>query len=129
MVMNPQDLLYTKDHEWIRVEGDAGVVGITDHAQQELGDIVYVEAPEDGAEVKAGDEVGTIESVKAVSPLYSPLTGEVLDANGSLDDAPELLNQEPYGGGWIYRMRLGNAGELDGLMKAEDYEKLVSSEE
>ncbi len=127
--MNPQDLLYTKEHEWIRVEGEEGVVGITDHAQKELGDIVYVESPESGTAVKAGDEVGTIESVKAVSPLYSPLTGEVTDANGGLDDAPELLNQEPYGGGWIYRMRLGNVGELDGLMKAEDYEKLVSSEE
>lgn len=127
--MNPQDLLYTKEHEWIRVKGEEGVVGITDHAQKELGDIVYVEAPETGAEVRAGDEVGTIESVKAVSPLYSPLTGEVTDVNGSLDDAPELLNQEPYGGGWIYRMRLDNMGELDGLMKAEDYEKLVSSEE
>ena len=127
--MNPQDLLYTKDHEWIRVEGEEGVVGITDHAQKELGDIVYVETPESGTAVKAGDEVGTIESVKAVSPLYSPLTGEVTDVNGGLDDAPELLNQEPYGGGWIYRMRLGETGELDGLMKAEDYEKLVSSEE
>lgn len=127
--MNPQDLLYTKEHEWIRVEGEDGVVGITDHAQKELGDIVYVETPETGAEVKTGDEVGTIESVKAVSPLYSPLTGEVLAVNGDLDDAPELLNQEPYGGGWIYRMSLGNKGELDGLMKAEDYEKLVSSEE
>ena len=127
--MNPQDLLYTKDHEWIRVEGEDGVVGITDHAQKELGDIVYVETPEAGAEVKAGDEVGTIESVKAVSPLYSPLTGEVLEPNGALDDAPELLNQEPYGDGWIYRMKLGDKGELDGLMKAEDYEKLVSSEE
>ncbi len=127
--MNPQDLLYTKEHEWIRVEGEDGVVGITDHAQKELGDIVYVETPETGAEVKSGDEVGTIESVKAVSPLYSPLTGEVLAVNGDLDDAPELLNQEPYGGGWIYRMRLGNTGELEGLMKAEDYEKMVSSEE
>lgn len=127
--MNPQDLLYTKEHEWIRIEGEDGVVGITDHAQKELGDIVYVETPETGAEVKTGDEVGTIESVKAVSPLYSPLTGEVLAVNGDLDDAPELLNQEPYGGGWIYRMRLGNKGELDGLMKAADYEKLVSSEE
>jgi len=127
--MNPQDLLYTKEHEWIRVEGEDGVVGITDHAQKELGDIVYVETPDTGAEVKSGDEVGTIESVKAVSPLYSPLTGEVLAVNGDLDDAPELLNQEPYGNGWIYRMRLGDKGELDGLMKAEDYEKLVSSEE
>ncbi len=127
--MNPQDLLYTKDHEWIRVEGDAGVVGITDHAQQELGDIVYVETPEDGAEVKAGDEVGTIESVKAVSPLYSPLSGKILAANGDLDDAPELLNQEPYGKGWIFRISLGDTGELEGLMKAADYEKLVSSEE
>jgi len=127
--MNPQDLLYTKDHEWVRVEGEECVVGITDHAQKELGDIVYVEAPEAGTAAKAGDEVGTIESVKAVSPLYCPLTGEVLAANGDLDDAPELLNQEPYGKGWIFRMGLGEKSELDGLMKAADYEKLVSSEE
>jgi glycine cleavage system H protein len=127
--MNPQDLLYTKDHEWVRVEGEEGVVGITDHAQKELGDIVYVEAPEEGAEAKAGDEVGTIESVKAVSPLYCPLTGEVLAANGDLEDAPELINQEPFGKGWIFRIRLAETGELDGLMKAGDYEKLVSSEE
>lgn len=127
--MNPQDLLYTKDHEWVRVEGEECVVGITDHAQKELGDIVYVEAPEAGIAAKAGDEVGTIESVKAVSPLYCPLTGEVLAANGDLDDAPELLNQEPYGKGWIFRIGLGEKSELDGLMKAADYEKLVSSEE
>jgi len=127
--MNPQDLLYTKDHEWVRVEGEECVVGITDHAQKELGDIVYVEAPEAGTAAKAGDEVGTIESVKAVSPLYCPLTGEVLAANDDLDDAPELLNQEPYGKGWIFRMGLGEKSELDGLMKAADYEKLVSSEE
>ena len=127
--MNPQDLLYTKDHEWVRVEGEECVVGITDHAQKELGDIVYVEAPEAGTAAKAGDEVGTIESVKAVSPLYCPLTGEVLAANGDLDDAPELLNQEPYGKGWIFRIGLGEKSELDGLMKAADYEKLVSSEE
>jgi len=127
--MNPQDLLYTKDHEWVRVEGEDAVVGITEHAQKELGDIVYVEAPEEGAEVSTGHEVGTIESVKAVSPLYTPLAGEVLAANGDLDDAPELLNQDPYGKGWIFRIRIGDTAELDGLMKAEDYEKLVSSEE
>ncbi len=126
--MNPQDLLYTKDHEWVRAEGEDGVVGITEHAQKELGDIVYVEAPEEGAEVATGDEVGTIESVKAVSPLYTPLTGKVLAVNGDLDDAPELLNQEPYGKGWIFRIHLGDTAELDGLMKAADYEKLVSSE-
>lgn len=127
--MYPEELLYSKDHEWVKVDGEVGTVGITHHAQKELGDIVYVEMPEAGSKVSMGDEVGTIESVKAVSPVYSPAAGEVTEVNAELDDAPELVNQEPYGKGWLFRIRLAEAGEPQGLMKAAEYEKLVAAAE
>jgi len=127
--MNPQDLLYSKEHEWIRADGEEGVVGITHHAQKELGDIVYVEMPEVGSQVAADDEVGTIESVKAVSPLYCPLSGEILEVNSELEDMPELLNQDPYGKGWIFRMRFSNLEDLESGLSAEEYEKLIAAEE
>ena len=123
--MYPTDRSYSKDHEWITVEGDHAVVGITDFAQQELGDIVYVELPKIGAEVKAGDVLGTIESVKAVSEIFAPLTGTVVEANESLDGKPETANQDPHGEGWYCKLKLANRGELETLMDAAAYEELI----
>ena len=123
--MYPTGRSYSKDHEWITVEGDHAVVGITDFAQQELGDIVYVELPKVGAEVKAGDVLGTIESVKAVSEIFAPLTGTVVEANESLDAKPETANQDPHGEGWYCKLKLANRGELETLMDAAAYEELI----
>ncbi len=106
----PNDLKYTKSHEWVRVEGNAGTVGITDFAQHELGDIVFVEAPAEGTAVTAGASMGSVESVKAVSEVNSPVSGTVAEVNAELADHPELLNQDPYGGGWIVKITLSNAG-------------------
>ena len=119
----PGDLKYTKSHEWVREEEDGSVVvGITDHAQSALGDLVFVEVPETGAEVSAGDACAVVESVKAASDVYSPLSGEVTEANDALADSPELVNQDPYGDGWIMRIRLSSPSELDDLLDAEAYE-------
>ncbi len=119
----PGDLKYTKSHEWVRIEDDGtAVVGITDHAQAALGDLVFVETPEVGATFDAGDACAVVESVKAASDVYSPLAGEVVDANGDLADTPELVNQDPYGDGWIMRLRLDNADEVEDLLDASDYE-------
>jgi glycine cleavage system H protein len=118
--MNPQDLLYSKEHEWIRVAGDIGTVGITDHAQAELGDVIFVELPEPGARVEAGKTLGTIESVKAVSELFSPATGEITEVNKDLLSAPESVNTDPYGMGWLVRIRM-DKGPASGLMSAEQY--------
>jgi glycine cleavage system H protein len=118
--MNPQDLLYSKEHEWIRIAGDTGTVGITDHAQEELGDIVFVEFPKIGARVEAGKPFGTIESVKAVSELFSPVSGEITEVNKDLVDAPESVNTDPYGKGWIVRIRM-DKGSPAGLLSAEQY--------
>ena len=119
----PGDLKYTKSHEWVRIEDDGtAVVGITDHAQAALGDLVFVETPEVGATFDAGDACAVVESVKAASDVYSPLAGEVVDANGDLADTPELVNQDPYGDGWITRLRLDNADEVEDLLDASDYE-------
>jgi len=123
--MYPTDRSYSKDHEWITVEGDQAVVGITDFAQQELGDIVYVELPKIGAQVKTGDVLGTIESVKAVSEIFAPLTGTVVEANESLDGNPESVNQDPHGAGWYCKLQLANPDELETLMDAAAYEKLI----
>lgn len=120
--MVPQELKYTKEHEWVKVDGSEAVVGITDHAQQELGDITFVELPEAGREVKPGDSIATVESVKAASDIYSPLSGKVLKANVALEDAPENINASPYGDGWICRLSVTETGELDGLMDAAAYE-------
>ena len=119
----PGDLKYTKSHEWVREEEDGSVVvGITDHAQSALGDLVFVEVPETGAEVSAGDACAVVESVKAASDVYSPLSGEVTEANDALADSPELVNQDPYGDGWIMRIQLSSPSELDDLLDAEAYE-------
>jgi glycine cleavage system H protein len=122
----PGELQYTKTHEWLRLEGDIATVGITDHAQDELGDVVYVELPETGASFDAGDTFGTIESVKAVSDLYTPVGGEVVGVNETLNDSPERVNEDPYGGGWMIKVRISGEGEL---LSAEEYEKLLGEEE
>jgi len=122
----PGDLQYTKTHEWVRREGDTGTVGITDHAQDELGDVVFIELPEVGATFGAGDAFGTIESVKAVSDLYAPVGGEVIEVNSALEDAPEKVNEDPYGDGWIIRLRVSDEGDL---LSAEEYEKVLEEEE
>lgn len=118
----PQDLQYTKSHEWVRIEDGVATIGITDHAQDELGDVVFVELPETGATFEAGDSFGAVESVKAVSDLYAPVGGEVVEANGSLEDSPEKINEDPYGEGWIARIQVSDEGDL---LSASDYEKLL----
>jgi glycine cleavage system H protein len=125
--MYPTDRRYSKDHEWILVEGEEAVVGITDFAQQELGDIVYVELPQAGQRVSAGDVLGTIESVKAVSEVFAPLGGTVVEGNQALDDAPETVNQDPHGKGWYCRLRLADPAEVENLVDADGYEKLLGS--
>ena len=122
----PDDLLYTSDDEWIRVEGDQVVIGVTDFAQNQLGDIVFVELPEVGAITEAGAPFGTIESVKAVSDLCAPLSGEVLSTNDALEDAPEQVNESCYGDGWLIALRPTDSSQLDGLMKASAYRDSVS---
>ncbi|HEY6580576.1 MAG TPA: glycine cleavage system protein GcvH [Rubrobacter sp.] len=121
----PGDLQYTKSHEWVRKENDTVTIGITDHAQEELGDVVFVELPHKGATIVAGDSFGTVESVKAVSDLYSPVGGEVVEVNSSLEDAPEKINDDPYGEGWIVKLR---ASEEADLLSPEEYEKVVEEE-
>lgn len=126
----PTDLRYTKSHEWVRVEDDNIVtIGITDHAQELLGDLVFVELPEVGAELGAGGECAVVESVKAASDVYSPLSGEVVEVNEVLADSPETINQEAYEGGWIFRMKLSAPDELDGLMDADSYAEHAESDE
>ena len=122
----PKELQYTKTHEWIRYEGDTATVGITDHAQDELGDVVFIELPEAGASFDAGDSFGTVESVKAVSDIYAPVGGEVVEANQTLNDAPEKINEDPYGEGWMIKLRV--SGGVD-LLSAEEYERVVEEEE
>ncbi len=124
----PQELLYTKDHEWIRVDESEGVIGITDHAQKELGDIVFVELPKAGERLTASEAFGTVESVKAVSEIYSPVSGEVLSANPKLQNSPELLNADPHGEAWLIRVRLDDRRETEKLMTAEEYEKFIREE-
>ena len=121
----PGDLQYTKSHEWVRTEGDTATIGITDHAQDELGDVVFVELPDEGDTFDAGDSFGTVESVKAVSDLYTPVGGEVVEVNSALNDAPEKINEDPYGEGWVIKLR--TSGDAD-LLSAEDYEKLLEEE-
>jgi len=122
--MNPEDLLYTKEHEWIRISGDTGTVGITDHAQSELGDIVFVELPKVGDKLAAGKSLGTIESVKAVSEIFCPVSGEIIEVNTPLVDAPETVNADPYGKGWLVRLRIENRPS-EGLLSAKQYEEYV----
>lgn len=124
--MDPSTLRYSKEHEWVAVDGDAGTVGITDHAQGELGDIVFVELPDVGRAVQAGDVIGTIESVKAVSEIYSPVAGSIAAVNEALDGEPETINREPYGAGWIFKITLTDADEVAGLMDAAAYESFTA---
>ena len=123
----PEGLYYSKDHEWLRVEGETGTVGITDHAQHSLGDVVYVELPKAGETFAAHDTFGSVESVKAVSELFLPVAGEVTEVNESLTDEPEKVNSDPYGDGWMLRVKLSNRGEVDGLLSAAEYEDYVGS--
>ncbi|MCH7810797.1 MAG: glycine cleavage system protein GcvH [Chloroflexi bacterium] len=127
-MVSPSELKYTKEHEWVRVEGDSGTIGITDYAQDQLGDIVFVELPAVGAEISAAQKLGEIESVKAVSELFAPVSGEVTEANDGLADSPEAVNDDPYGDGWMVKMRLSDAAELDQLLSADEYEAFIEAE-
>ena len=124
----PEDNKYAKSHEYVHVEGGVGTIGITDYAQKELGDVVFVELPQVGTQLEAGDELGSIESVKAVSELFAPVSGEVVEINETLADKPELVNTDPYGDGWMIRVRMSDATELDDLMNAEEYEEYCETE-
>jgi glycine cleavage system H protein len=124
----PENFRYTKEHEWVSVEGGIATIGITDHAQQELGDIVYVELPSEGKPLAKGDSFGSVESVKAVSDVYAPLSGTVTAANTALNDAPELLNQDPHGDAWLIKIELADAAEFENLLSAADYEAYVAAE-
>ena len=127
--MNPDDLLYTKEHEWIRMSDNVGTVGITDFATKELGEVVYVELPKVGDKFKAGDAFGNVESVKAVSELFLPCAGEVIEVNEDLGNAPELLNEDPYGKAWLVQIRLKDPSETADLMSSEEYDEYTKEEE
>lgn len=122
----PETYRYTKEHEWVAVDGDTGTVGITDHAQKELGDIVYVDLPRAGTRVEAGKSFGSVESVKAVSEVFSPVTGEVVDINADLADAPEKLNEDPHGAAWLVKIKLADMGEIEKLLSLDDYQAYIS---
>jgi glycine cleavage system H protein len=123
--MYPEENLYTKDHEWVNVQGDVATVGITEYAQRELGDVVYVDLPEVGDTFEASEPFGSVESVKAVSEVFCPLAGEVLEVNGKLEQTPELVNQSPHQNAWMIKLRVGNPDELDELLSAEEYEEYL----
>jgi glycine cleavage system H protein len=121
----PSDLKYAKSHEWVRVSGDTATVGITDHAQHELTDVVFVELPAAGRQVKAGESCAVVESVKTASDIYSPVSGQVTEINKAVVDKPELVNTEPYSGGWFYKIKLSNPAEVSALLSPEDYKKQI----
>lgn len=121
----PEDLRYTEDHEWARIDGDIATIGITDFAQSELGDIVYVELPELGATTEKSQSFGTIEAVKAVSDLFAPLTGEVVEVNSNISDSPEIINKDPYGEGWFIKVKLSDPNEVNTLLEKTQYEALL----
>jgi glycine cleavage system H protein len=123
--MYPENFHYTKEHEWVSVEGDIGTIGITDHAQHELGDIVYVDLPKVGSAVTQGKTLGSVESVKAVSDIYSPVTGEVVEVNEVLTEKPEKLNEDPHDGAWLVKIRLSAPGEIKSLLTAADYRTYI----
>lgn len=123
----PADLKYTQDHEWVRVDGDIAVVGVTDFAQGELGDVVFVEIETEGEELDKGETFGTVEAVKTVSDLFMPLGGEVAEFNEALADEPELVNKDPYGEGWMIKIKIGDMAEVEDLLSAEDYQKMVEA--
>ena len=122
----PAELKYTKDHEWVRIEGDEAVIGITDFAQSELGDIVFIEVETEGESIESEDIFGSVEAVKTVSDLFMPLSGEVLSFNSELEDAPEVVNSDPYGEGWMIRIKISDNSEIDTLLSAEQYKDLIS---
>ncbi len=126
--MYPPELLYTKEHEWIRVDESVGTIGITDFAQKELGDVVFVELPKPGDHVTAGESFGTVESVKAVSEIFSPVSGEVTSVNGKLQNNPELVNSDAHGEAWLIRVQLADRAEIDKLMTADEYEAFIQKE-
>jgi glycine cleavage system H protein len=125
-VTQPAGLLFSKDHEWVKVDGDVATVGITDYAQNSLGDIVYVELPRVGATLSQFDGIGVVESVKAVSDIFTPVGGEVLGVNAALEADPALVNRDPFDGGWFYKVKLNDVGELDNLLGPADYDRLVA---
>jgi glycine cleavage system H protein len=127
--MSPDDLLYTKEHEWLRLAEDTGTIGITHHAQKELGEVVYVELPKVGDKFDSGETFGNIESVKAVSELFIPVSGEVVEVNEDLGTAPEQINEDPYGKGWLIRVRVREASETADLLSAEEYDEYTKEEE
>ena len=126
--MYPENFRYTKEHEWVLADGDSGTVGITDHAQQELGDIVYVDLPKVGSKIDAGKSLGSVESVKAVSDIYSPVSGEIIEINESLADAPEKLNSDPHGDAWLVKMKLSDTAQVQSLMSSAEYLTYVGAE-
>jgi glycine cleavage system H protein len=121
------DLRFTEEHEWVLIEGDQATVGITDHAQEQLGEVVYVEVPEAGKECSRGDEAGVVESVKAASEIYAPLSGKILESNDTLADSPETVNEDPMGDAWFFKMSIADSSELEDLLSADDYKKLVEA--
>ena len=123
----PKEYRYTKEHEWIQAQGNMATIGITDYAQHELGDVVFVELPKPGTRIESGKPFGTVESVKAVSEIYAPASGEVVEANGALRDAPEKINQDPHGAAWMIKVRLAKPAELAGLMDAAAYEAYITA--
>lgn len=123
----PEDLLFSKEHEWVKMDGDTATIGITDYAQSSLGDIVYVELPKVGTSIEQFGNVGVVESVKAVSDLFTPISGEVVEINSALDGDPAAVNREPYGDGWLMRVRVSNPDETKSLLNAADYEKIAAS--
>ena len=127
--MYPSDYRYTKEHEWVSVSGGTGTIGITDYAQHELGDVVFVELPEKGAQLKAGAVFGTVESVKAVSEIFAPVSGEVAETNAARSGSPETVNSDPHGAGWLIKVKLANPGEVSGLMDAAAYQAFVKEKE
>jgi glycine cleavage system H protein len=129
MMKLPEDLLYTESHEWVRVEGNRATLGVTDFAQGQLKDIVFVEMPEIGSNFKKGESMGVVESVKTVADLYSPVAGKVVETNAALKDHPQFVNEDPYGKGWVVRMELGDREELKGLLSAKDYQGTMPEEE
>jgi glycine cleavage system H protein len=126
--MYPENFRYTKEHEWVHVEGDSATVGITDHAQHELGDIVYVDLPKIGAHLEQGKSLGSVESVKAVSDVYAPVGGEVTEINATLFDAPEKLNEDPHGAAWLVKLKLSDSAQVQNLMTAAEYQTYVGAE-
>ena len=126
--MYPENFRYTKEHEWVQIAGDIGTVGITDHAQQELGDIVYVDLPKLGARLEQGKTLGSVESVKAVSDIYTPVSGEVIEVNEALANKPETLNEDPHGAGWLVKIKLSAPGEFQQLLSAADYQNYIGAE-